>query len=69
VDRPELLRVVERVRIEMVYARSTMRRFIPAGKPGDPDMEEGAIINRVGVSISAISDAIREAENLIEILR
>jgi hypothetical protein len=69
VDRPELLRVVERVRIEMVYARSTMRRFVPAEKAGDPDPEQGAVINRVGVSISKISDAIREAENLIEILR
>lgn len=68
-ERPELLRVVERVRIEMVYARSTMRRFIPAGKPGDPDMVDETVINRVGVSISKISDAIRETEDLIVILR
>lgn len=68
-DRPELLRIVERARIELVYARAAMRRFIPPLKPGDPDLADESIINSVGVTISKINDTIREAENLITKIR
>jgi len=69
VDRLELVRIVDRARIELVYARSAMRRFIPPLKPGDPDLADESIINSVGATISQINDTIRAAENLIEKLR
>ena len=58
-DKVEVLRVVERARIELLYTRSILRTCID-----DPDLG-----NDVSTMLSRCSDAIGEAELLIERLR
>ena len=58
-DKVEVLRVVERAKIELLYTRSILRTAID-----DPDLG-----NEVSAMLSRCSDAIAEAEILITKLR
>lgn len=58
-DRPEVLRVVERARIELLYTRSILRTCID-----DPELG-----NDVSAMLSRCSDTITEAELLIAKIR
>ena len=58
-DKVEVLRVVERARIELLYTRSILRTCID-----DPEMG-----NDVSAMLSRCSDAIGEAELLIAKIR
>ena len=64
-DDPELRRIVERARIELLYARSALRVFQWTDDPGRPNADDEAILNSVGALMSKATDAIREAEKLI----
>jgi hypothetical protein len=61
----EVRRIVERARIELVYARSSLRQFLTLSDPGRPTEEEETRINSVGALISKLSDTIKEADNLL----
>ena len=58
-DKAEVLRVIERARIELLYTRSILRNCID-----DPEMG-----NDVSGMLSRCSDAITEAELLIAKIR
>jgi len=59
IERVEILRVVERAKIELLYTRSILRTCID-----DPEMG-----NDVSAMLSRCSDAITEAELLIAKIR
>ena len=54
-DRPEVLRVIERAKIELLYTRSILRTCIDDPKMG----------NEVSAVLSRCSDAVGEIELLI----
>ncbi len=64
-DDPELRRIVERARIELLYTRSALGQFQNPSDPGRPNADEEALLNSVGALRSRCTDAIREAEKLI----
>lgn len=62
----EVRRIVERARIELVYARSSLRQFLTLSDPGRPTEEEETRINSVGNILSKINDTIKSADDLLE---
>jgi len=63
---PELQYVVERVRVELMYTRASLRPFQNMADPGRPNDEEETRINSVGNMLSKINDTIHAADDLLE---
>ena len=63
---PELKYVVERMRVEMMYTRASLRPFQSMANPGEPNDVEERRINSVGNLLSRLTDAIRAADELLE---
>lgn len=61
----ELRYVVERVRVELMYTRASLRPFMAMADPGRPTDEENLRINSVGNLMSKINDTLKEAEDLL----
>lgn len=61
----ELRYVVERVRVELMYTRASLRPFMAMTDPGRPTDEENLRINSVGNLMSKINDTLKEAEDLL----
>jgi len=57
----DLIYMVERAKLEMIYSRASLRQF---QRSDDPDT-----VNSVGALISKMNDAIKESENLLTKLR
>lgn len=56
----ELIRVIDRARIELVYTRAALHTHITASEP---------LTNEIGALISKCNDAIKEADSLISQIR
>lgn len=62
----ELRRVVERVRVELVYTRAALRTYLPIAASVKPvPVETQEIVNSVGAMISRINDTMKEADDLL----
>lgn len=61
----ELRYVVERVRVELMYTRASLRPFMAMLKPGQPSDAEEMRIKTVGNLLSKINDTIKEADDLL----
>lgn len=62
----ELRYVVERVRVELMYARASLRPFQLVADPGNPTDEDETRINSVGDLVSKMNDALRSSDDLLE---
>lgn len=62
----ELRYIVERVRVELMYTRASLRPFQKITDPGRPSEEEETRINSVGNILSKINDTIKSADDLLE---
>ncbi len=62
---PDLKYAVERMRVELMYTRASLRPFMTPMDPGRPSEEEETRINSVGNLTSKINDAIKEADDLL----
>ena len=56
----ELIRIMDRARIELVYTRASLHQFLRDSEP---------LNNEIGVLISRCNDTIREADLLITQVR
>jgi hypothetical protein len=63
-DRAELLRIVDRVRIELVYTRSALRNFVPL-RNAMSEEDRAEFLNLTGAVVSRCNDTISEVEKLI----
>lgn len=66
---PEVRYVVERLRIELMYTRASLRPFMNVTDPGRPTDDDETRINSVGNMLSKINDTIRSADDLLEKLK
>ena len=62
---PELKYAVERMRVELMYPRASLRPFQLPSDPGRPSEEDETRINSVGNLLAKINDAIKEADDLL----
>lgn len=56
----ELLRILDRARIELVYTRASLHTYISEGEP---------LTSEIGVMISRCNDSISQADELITRVR
>lgn len=61
----ELSYTVERMRIELMYTRASLRPFMRMADPGSPTGDDEARINSVGNFVSKINDALKAADDLL----
>lgn len=62
---PDLQYAVERMRVELMYTRASLRPFMRVADPGRPTVDDEARINSVGDLVSKINDAVKAADNLL----